>query len=71
MDRDQFEMLSEGNIVRHVSGGESHIVVRNYKTRVTAVHIADMTNPEEWVIVWKQHPKESEPKRSNAHIRPV
>ena len=47
----QFRELKPGDIVRHKSGSGPYLVHANYGGRVTAVRIADLTNPEEWLQV--------------------
>ena len=56
MNVNQFKQLQEGDIVRGKSSGESYVVVANYGDRVTAIRVADMTNPDEWELVRSQHP---------------
>lgn len=46
-----FVGLKAGDMVRHVSGGGTFIVMSNYGSRVTAVKSADLTKPNEWVRV--------------------
>jgi hypothetical protein len=53
MTRDEFLKLQPGDIVRHVLGESSFIVTVNYGTHVTAVRTADLTNPEEWLLIQK------------------
>lgn len=43
--------IKRGDIIRHISGGESFIVDANYGTHVTAVTSKDITSPCEWVVL--------------------
>lgn len=53
MEKEQFEKLQPGDIIRHVSGGEGLIVHGNYGGRITAVRVTDVTNPYEWDLILK------------------
>lgn len=53
MTKEEFKKLDVGDIVHHASGSQPLIVTANYGKRVTAVMTADMTNPQEWVLVLK------------------
>ena len=44
--------LKVGDIIRHVGGSEAYVVTAHYGARVTAVRTVDVTNPNEWVLVW-------------------
>ncbi len=48
MTKDEFENLKKGDMVRSKSANISYMVIVNFKSRVTAIRIADMTNPDEW-----------------------
>jgi len=52
MNRKEFELLGPGDIVRHRSGSRGYIVTANYGERVTAVRTVDLTNPDEWDVVY-------------------
>lgn len=51
MTKDQFEALRPGDLVRHKHSASAFIVHSNYGNRVTAVQVADLTNPREWDVV--------------------
>lgn len=53
MTRDEFKNLSTGDIVRGVASTHAFVVLANYGDRVTAVDIADLTNPDEWNLMFK------------------
>ena len=53
MTKEDFASLSEGDIVRHKTSAEALIVHANYGGRVTAVRIADLTNPSEWDLIFR------------------
>jgi hypothetical protein len=53
MEKTDFLKLQRGDIIRHISDGESLIVAANYGGRVTAVRTYDVTNPPEWELVAK------------------
>ena len=57
MDKKQFEKLECGDIVKHIIGDKSIIVMANYGSRVTAVRTYDLTNPDEWELVMKANYK--------------
>lgn len=48
MTEEQFAALQPGDLVRHKSSGSALIVHANFGRRVTAVRVADLTNPAEW-----------------------
>ena len=48
MTEEQFAALKPGDLVRHKSSARALIVHANFGRRVTAVRIADLTNPSEW-----------------------
>lgn len=52
MSREDFKRLDRGAIVRHKSLGDSYVVTANYGDRVTAVRSVDLTNPDEWEVVY-------------------
>lgn len=45
--------LQPGDIVRSASSRVSYTVVANFGQQVTAVKIADVTNPSEWSVISK------------------
>lgn len=45
--------LQAGDIIQSRTYGLSYIVVANYGNHVTAIRTADITNPDEWVLVKK------------------
>jgi len=45
--------LQAGDTVQSRTYGLSYIVVANYGNHVTAIRTADITNPDEWVLVQK------------------
>ena len=45
--------LQAGDVVQSRTYGLSYIVVSNYCNHVTAIRTADITNPDEWVLVQK------------------
>lgn len=52
--------LGPGDIIRQRTGGDGYIVSsESYGGRVTAVRVVDVTNPDEWVLVAKNHPNQS------------
>jgi len=51
MTDQEFKNLERGDIVRHAEGISSYVVTDNYNGRVTAVDSADITNPEEWILM--------------------
>lgn len=53
LTQEELENLSPGDIVRHKSGDKGYLVCVNFGGRVTAVDIADITNPDEWLLVSK------------------
>ena len=53
MDYIEFTKLKPGDTVRHKSGSQEFMVFANYGDRITAVAVADLTNPEEWEVVSK------------------
>jgi len=58
MDKEEFKRLAPGDIVRSCRGGSGYTVTDNYGTRVTAVRVADLTNPDEWSLVSKAAKRE-------------
>jgi hypothetical protein len=50
MTEQEFSSLPIGATVQHASGGLTYVVTDNWGGRVTAVRVADMTNPGEWVV---------------------
>lgn len=52
MTTEEFFSLKVGDIVRGKATKESFVVTAHYGTRLTAVRTADITNPEEWDLVW-------------------
>ena len=55
MDRETFQKLDRGDIVRHkaTDHATSYIVVANYGNHVTAVNTMNITNPAEWDLIYK------------------
>lgn len=54
MDKNQFNKLSTGDIVKHeIFGDKTFVVTSNYGDRITAVQSVDLTNPGEWDLVAK------------------
>lgn len=54
MKQEDFENLQPGDVVRNKHNkGNAYIIHANYGGRVTAVRVADMTNPTEWELVEK------------------
>lgn len=45
------KQFHRGQIVRHVTGGESYVVDENYGNFVTAVTTKNIMNPKEWEII--------------------
>jgi hypothetical protein len=43
--------LKTGDVIRGKSTGRTYVVVSNYGNRVTAVAVADVTNPSEWEVM--------------------
>ena len=64
MTIEQFWNLQTGDIIRHVNDSDSYLVTANYGNHITAVKIADATNPAEWVLVLKANYKAPERKES-------
>lgn len=62
MTKQQFESLSIGDIVRHKNSMNSLLVSANYGGRVTLIQSDDMTNPDEWLLLFKatQKPEEAQ-----------
>ncbi len=61
MNRQQFQGLKVGDLVRHRSGGAVLAVTSNYGDHVTAVDTRDLTNPPEWELVSQaQHDRPSQ-----------
>lgn len=61
MTEKQFRQLKEGDVVRNKSSLDGYIVMGNFGDRVTAVRIADLTNPSEWELLMKaEHKKPDE-----------
>jgi len=48
-----FSKLNTGDIVRSKSTGVTYVVHVNFGRHVTAVAVADLTNPSEWEIAAK------------------
>ena len=53
MTPEQMQKLERGDIVRHKAADRGYVVMSNYGNRVTAVDTVDITNPEEWELVFK------------------
>ncbi len=53
MDRNDFQALDRGDIVRHVSGSESYLIDANLGSAAIASRIIVMRNPEEWELIFK------------------
>lgn len=54
MDKETFRALNRGDIIRHKTSSESHMVMTsNYRSRVTVVDVMDITNPDEWDLIYK------------------
>lgn len=54
MNQQTFENLVPGDVVKHKGISSTvYMVAVNYGTRVTAVAVADITNPPEWDLVMK------------------
>lgn len=51
MTEDELRSLKPGDVVRHRRNGQSFQVLGNFGGRVTAVDLADVTNPNEWEVV--------------------
>ena len=47
---ERIDQLETGMIIRHKSGGNPHVVQANYGNHAVAVHVQDITNPDEWVF---------------------
>jgi hypothetical protein len=53
MTEEQFKELGVGDVVKSAVRHCVYVVTANYGDRVTAVMTADMTNPDEWLLVRK------------------
>ena len=54
MTKEEFKNLSRGDIIRHKIGtGDSYLIDANYGGHCTAVVTKDVTNPDEWDIIFK------------------
>ena len=55
MDKETFKALNRGDVVRHKVTGlaSSYVVVANHGDRVTAIDVMEMTNPDEWDLVYR------------------
>lgn len=51
MSTAEFRTLRPGDIVSHRGTGQQFQVLGNFGGRVTAVDLADLTNPSEWEVV--------------------
>ncbi len=47
----KIEQLKRGDIIRHVSGGQSYVVDSTYGDRATATVTKDLTNAQEWEVL--------------------
>lgn len=56
MNKEEFENLQPGDIVRGKLSKDGYIVTSNYGYRVTAIRAIDMTNPDEWLLIQKSQP---------------
>jgi hypothetical protein len=52
MTKTEFLHLKTGDIVR-TSNGEAYIVTQNYNGRVTVAKTHEITNPNEWQLIFK------------------
>ncbi len=53
MSPEEFKKLSTGDIVRHQHESRSVVVTENLGDHVTAVRTFELTNPHEWVLIFK------------------
>lgn len=53
MTLEEMKNLKSGDEVINTLGTVTYTVIANYGTRVTAIRIADLTNPGEWELVEK------------------
>ncbi len=53
MTKDQFANLDVGDVVVGKVSKIAFVVVGNYGNHVTAVKVADITNPDEWHLLRK------------------
>lgn len=51
MTGDEFKKLAVGDIVKSDFSDIDYVVIANYGDRMTAVRVADITNPDEWSLV--------------------
>lgn len=71
MNRQEFESLQPGDIVKHKTMAYSLVVTANYGGRATAVRTHDLTNPEEWDLMTKREKKpEVKPLPNVTHFYP-
>jgi hypothetical protein len=56
--------LSTGDHISHRGNGIRYVVIANYGDHVTAVRVADVTNPQEWQVLRM-------PPRRNDHRLPI
>lgn len=50
MNKDEWNNLKRGDIIRHKSGSASFIVSQNIESQVTAVRVRNLHNPDEWIL---------------------
>jgi hypothetical protein len=60
LTEEQFKQLQAGDVVKGKSSGNTFIVQANYGNRVTAVKIADMTDPAQWDLISKVTERKSQ-----------
>ena len=53
MNKNDFDNLVVGDIVRHKSSIHTYVVTAHFGDRITAVRSVDITNPYEWDVVSK------------------
>ena len=57
MTDDDFNALVVGDIIRAKGGARAYIVTGHFGSHVIAVRTAEITNPEEWDVIFKSNPQ--------------
>jgi len=55
MTDNELKNLNTGDIIRHLSSGDSLVVTGNNGDTATAVRTCEITNPIEWQLISKHH----------------
>ena len=53
MNENDFKWLNAGDVVRHRLEHQALVVVANYGDHVIAVRVVEITNPNEWNLLYK------------------